>query len=270
MKTFMVAEAGINHEGSLAKAKELAYAAKESNADAVKFQTYQTHLRVNADNQFFNLLKDCELTYDEHAELKEYCDQIGIEYFSTPFDEISLSFEVEVLRNKRIKFASFDVGNTKLLTAANELGKKNPNLKVILSVGMSSVDEILAATNCLKDTWLTLLHCVSSYPTPPEQANLLGINTLRNLTRGVFPIGYSDHTPDIIIPSASVLMGVTTIEKHFTLDKKDSAVDNPVSADPAMFKRMVELVRGYEAAMGSGSLGLKEVEKFFTIFKRVS
>ena len=270
MKTFIVAEAGINHEGNLGKAKKLAYAAKEAGASAVKFQTYKTIDRVQADNQFFDLLKSCELTYEEHKELKEYCDQLNIEYFSPPFDVASLKFEVETLGNRRIKFASFDVGNTLLLNAANELGKKYSNLKVILSVGMSSVNEILVASECIKNTHLTLLHCVSSYPTPSEQANLLGILSLKNLTKGLYPIGYSDHTSDIVIPSASVLMGATTIEKHFTLDKNDTAVDNPVSADPVMFRNMVELIKTYENALGSGTLGLKEIEKFFTIFKRVS
>lgn len=271
MKTFIIAEAGINHEGKLNKAKNMAEAAKESGADAVKFQTYQTALRVNRDNQFFDLLKGCELTYDEHMKLKEHCDNIGIEYFSTPFDKISMEFEVEKLGTRRIKIASFDVGNTKLLEEVNKYGKKHPGqIKSIISVGMSSVDEILKMTNVVKDTDLTILHCVSSYPTPPEESNLLAINTIRNLTSGLYPVGYSDHTPDIIVPSASVLLGATTIEKHFTLDKNDGAVDNPVSADPSMFRKMVKLIRGYEEAMGTGSLGLKEVEKFFTIFKRVS
>lgn len=270
MKTFIIAEAGINHEGKLGKAKDLASAALDSGADAVKFQTYQTRLRVSADNQFFDLLKECELTYSEHAELSEHCKSIGIEYFSTPFDIVSLDFEVETLDTRRVKVASFDVGNMDLLNVINECGKKYDDFKCIMSVGMSSVDEILAATECLKDTQLTLLHCVSAYPTPPDQANLLGINTIRGFTRGLYPVGYSDHTPDIIIPPASVLMGATTIEKHFTLDKGDCAVDNAVSADPIMFRQMVKLIRRYEGALGSGSIGLKEVEKFFTIFKRNS
>jgi len=271
MKTFVIAEVGINHEGSLEKAKELIAAAKDADADAVKLQTYQTHLRVNADNQFFDLLKNCETTYDEQAQMKEYADSIGIEFFSTPFDKESMRFLIEDLGVKKIKFASFDCSNKEFLAEANRFGQIHQDLHVILSVGMSSVAEIMDAIETMKDVpKITLLHCVSSYPTPPEQANLLGIRTIKELVGGVFPIGYSDHTPDIIIPSAAVLMGATTIEKHFTLDKNDNAVDNPVSADPAMFKKMVELIRGYEAAMGSGSLGLKEIEEFFTIFKRVS
>lgn len=270
MKTFVIAEVGINHEGSLSKAKELIVAAKESGADAVKLQTYTTGMRVKADNQFYKLLEDCETTYEEQREMKEYAETLGIEFFSTTFDKVSTKFLIEDLGVMRVKVASFDCSNTDLLRDLNEYGKKFPHLKVILSVGMSSTTEIMTAVECLSDVELTLLHCVSSYPTPPEQANLLGIRTLKELTCGALPVGYSDHTPDIIVPSAAVLLGATTIEKHFTLDKKDSAVDNAVSADPAMFKEMVKLIRGYEAARGTGSLGLKEVEEFFTIFKRVS
>lgn len=270
MKTFVIAEVGINHEGSLEKAKELIAAAKDSGADAVKLQTYQTSLRVSANNQFFDLLKDCETTYEEQREMKEYADSLGIEFFSTTFDKHSTKFLIEDLGVMRIKVASFDCSNTELLNDLNEYGKRFGYLKVILSVGMSSTVEIMTAVECLKDVDLTLLHCVSSYPTPPEQANLLGIRSLKELTCGALPVGYSDHTPDITIPSAAVLLGATTIEKHFTLDKNNSAVDNAVSADPAMFKEMVRLIRGYEAARGDGSLGLKEVEKFFTIFKRTS
>jgi sialic acid synthase SpsE len=269
MKTFIIAEAGINHEGNFEKAKALVDAAKESEADAVKFQTYQTSLRVGKDNQFFGLLKSCELSYDEHLKLKQYADEVGIEYFSTPFDEISLKFLLD-MGVRRIKFASFDVSNKKLLKAANDLATQYLSMEVILSVGMSSVDEIMAAIDILKDVKLVLLHCVSSYPTPPNKANLLEIHSIRNLTGGHYPVGYSDHTPDIIIPSASVLMGAAVVEKHFTLDKTDSAVDNPVSADPSMFKKMVGLIRLYESSLGDGSVGLKEVEKFFTIFKRTS
>lgn len=271
MKTFVIAEAGINHGGSLSKAKELIVAAKEAGADAVKFQTYQTNLRVKSDNQFFDLLKECETTYDEQRQMKDYADSVGIEFFSTPFDKNAAKFLIEDLGIMRIKVASFDCSNKVFLSELNEYGKKHKNLHIILSVGMSSTSEIMSATNCLKDvTKLTLLHCVSSYPTPIDHANLLGIRSLRELTRGAFPVGYSDHNSGIVVPSAAVLLGATTIEKHFTLDKGDSAVDNPVSADPKMFKEMVGLIRGYEKALGSGSLGLKDVEEFATIFKRVS
>ena len=270
MKTFVIAEVGVNHEGSLDKAKKLILAAKESDADAVKLQTYQTNLRVNKDNQFFDLFKKCETTYEEQREMKEYADSLGIEFFSTTFDKHSTKFLIEDLGVMRIKVASFDCSNTELLKDLNEYGKRFSGLKVILSVGMSSTTEIMTAVGCLSDVELTLLHCVSSYPTPPEQSNLLGIRTLKELTCGVLPVGYSDHSPDITIPSAAVLLGATTIEKHFTIDKGDSSIDNPVSADPKMFKEMVRLIREYESARGTGNLGLKEVEEFFTIFKRTS
>jgi sialic acid synthase SpsE len=266
----IVAEVGINHEGSLEKAKKLILAAKESGADMVKLQTYVTEKRVKADNQFFGLLKDCETTYNEQREMKRYADEIGIEWFSTPFDKESLQFLVEDLGVKKVKFASFDCSNKDLLREANDLGKKYNGLEVILATGMSSEDEILDAVDTLKDVKLTLLHCVSSYPTPTEHAYLLGIETLKFLTAYEYDVGYSDHNPDVYVPAAAVLFGAVMIEKHFTLDKNDSSIDNAVSADPAMFKKMVELVRTYEAAIGTGELGLKEVETFFTIFKRVS
>lgn len=271
MKTFVVAEIGINHEGSLEKAKDLISAAKESRADAVKIQTYKTELRVDSDNQFFDLLKQCETSYEEQKEMKQHADQIGIELFSTPFDKHSMRFLIEDLGARKIKFASFDCSNKKLLNEANDFGKQYNDLHVILSVGMSNAKEIIEATNCLKNvSKLTLLHCVSSYPTPTEHANLLGIRSLKELTCGKFEVGYSDHNPDILVAAAAVLMGATTIEKHFTLDKNNNAVDNPVSANPKMFKEMVSLIRTYEKAMGDGALGLKDIEKFFTIFKRTS
>lgn len=272
MQTFVISEVGLNHEGNFQKAKDLIYASKCSNADAVKLQTYQTHLRVNKDNPFFDLLKKCELSYEQHADLKKYADDVGVDLFSTPFDVYSLKFLIDELNIRKIKIASFDVSNTVFLEELNNYGKRIPGLHVILSVGMSNVSEILKALKCLESVpKITVMHCVSSYPTKIENVNLSEIISLKNLFRGSLPVGYSDHTPDIRIPALSVLVGANAIEKHFTLDKKDTAVDNPVSADPKMFKEMVNLIREYELILGDGDIRQKQEEEFaIKMFKRIS
>ena len=267
-KTFIIAEAGINHMGNLAEAKALVEAAKECGCDAVKFQSYQAHLRVDKSNPIFDLLKSCELNYEQQTELKCHADKVGIEFFSTPFDEEALFFLIERLGLRLIKLASFDVTNRKFLNAVNDYAKVLPTLKVILSTGMATAKELYAAKNCLRDTMhLALLHCVSSYPTPETEVNLNAIRTLRGLTK---TIGYSDHTNDILAPTLAVLAGATIVEKHFTLDLNNGAPDNPVSADPKMMKQMVEVIRLHEVMMGDGLIEMKDVEKPTVIFRRHS
>jgi len=271
-KTFIIAEAGINHMGSLGVAKDLAYAAKDSGADAVKFQTYTTEKRVPADSPIYDILKQCELSHAEQAELAEYCKGIDMEFFSTPFDDEALAFLVQDVGVSRIKIASFDVTNRKFLSAINQACRKNPRLEVIMSVGMANKQEISEGLRRLdRVNALSLLHCISSYPTPDYEVNLAGIDAL---SRVIYPyvtrIGYSDHTSGVKIPALSVLAGAKVIEKHFTLDLNNGAVDNPVSADPKMMREMVDQVREYEKILGDGSIGMREVERAATAFRRSS
>lgn len=270
-RTFIIAEAGINHQGDLEQGKALVEAAKESGCDAVKFQTYRTELRVEKTSPIFDILKQCELSYEQQTELKVHADKVGIEFLSTPFDEEALFFLIERLGLRRVKLASFDVTNKKFLQAVNQYAQNVPALKVILSTGMANWKELEAALKCLRNTkHLTVLHCVSSYPTPEDQVNLNVIKTLTHLMHGARSIGYSDHTSDILAPTLAVVAGATTIEKHFTLDLNNGAVDNPVSADPAMMKQMVEVIRLHEEMMGSGLLGMQSIERAATSYRRYS
>lgn len=267
-KTFIVAEAGINHKGDLNLAKSLVEAAKESGCDAVKFQTYRSESRASPGSEIYDILKSCELNFEQQTDLKVHADNVGIEFFSTPFDEEMLFFLIERLGLRRIKLASFDVTNRKILSLVNEYAKNLPSLHVILSTGMANYREINIALKHLTNTSnLTLMHCVSSYPTPEENVNLSAIMTLKGILHER-TVGYSDHTNDILAPALSVIAGAVVVEKHFTLDLDNGAVDNPVSADPVMMKEMVDVIRIHEKMMGDGLLNMQDIEEQALIFRR--
>ena len=248
MKTFLVAEAGINHNGDLQVAKDMVEVAKECGCDAVKFQTYQTDRRVTKDNPDYDILKQCELTYEQQDQIKKHADKIGIEFFSTPFDEDALNFLVN-LGVKKIKVSSFDVTNIAFLDKIGKVAREN-RIDVIMSTGMADYSQIdfallsFPSNHYIYD--VTLLHCVSAYPINDRDANLSAIHTLRtNFIRNhylspVSSIGYSDHSSGIDVAAASVFFGATMIEKHFTLDLNGPCVDNPVSADPKMIKDLIK------------------------------
>lgn len=270
-RTLIIAEAGINHQGDLEQAKALVEAAAESGCDAIKFQTYRTELRVEKSSPIFDILKQCELTFEQQTELKVHADNVGIQFFSTPFDEESLFFLVDRLGLRMLKLASFDVTNKKFLNTVNEYAKSIPALVVIMSTGMANWSEIESAIRCLRDTQkLALLHCVSSYPTPDVQVNLNAIKTLKHLIHQQRVVGYSDHTNDILAPALAVVAGAEIIEKHFTLDLNNGAVDNPVSADPAMMKQMVDVIRLHEQMLGNGLIGMQDIEKGAVPYRRHS
>ena len=207
-KIYIIAEIGINHMGDMNKAKKLIDAASRSGVDAVKFQTYITEKRAPKGNpQIFDILKKCELPFESFKELKEYCDLKDIEFFSTPFDKES----VDLLYNmglRKHKIASFDVPNHDLL---RYIGKHSD--EIIMSTGMSNIPDITKACKILEETNtnISLLHCVSSYPTDLTDANINAIKTLQSL----WPdntIGQSDHTPGIKVPLYSVDCGDKIIE----------------------------------------------------------
>jgi sialic acid synthase SpsE len=270
MKTFIVAEAGINHQGDLEKAKALVESAKECGCNAVKFQTYVAETRADPGTEIYDVLKSCELNYEQQTELKVHADKVGIEFFSTPYDENMLFFLIERLGLRRIKLSSFDVTNRKMLMAVNEYARNLSSFGVILSTGMANYRDIEIATRCMSNVkHLTLMHCVSAYPTPENRVNLSAIKTLKQVMFGR-EIGYSDHTDDILAPALAVIAGATVIEKHFTLDLNNGAADNPVSADPKMMKQMVEVIRVHEGMLGDGLLNLQDIEKPALMYRRHS
>ena len=263
--TFVIAEIGINHGGSLEVAKRLIDSAARTGCDAVKFQTYITEKRVPSGHQsIFNVLKECELPPHAFKDLKQHAVEAGLQFFSTPFDEES----IEILESIGIEFykvASFDVANESLLKALAETGKP-----VMMSIGMADLPDIRRAYEILsagEKRGLGLLHCVSAYPTREEDTHLGVIPRLQES----FPhcvIGYSDHTNDIKIPLYAVAMGAQIIEKHFRINESMSCVDAPVSISENQMKKMVEEIRLLETIQGDKKFGVRGVEKETEIFRR--
>ena len=244
---FIIAEAGINHNGDIETAKKLVKAAKETGADAIKFQSYHTEEFVGVNSKNYQLFKDLELSEDEFAELHELSLKEGIEFISTPLD---LSY-VDVLDRMNVpafKIASGDLTFIPLLQRVAGTGKP-----IILSTGMSTIGEIDRAVRTIREAGndnIILLHCISAYPTPYNEVNLRAIKLLRDVFS--LPSGYSDHTIGIQIPIAAVALGAKVIEKHFTLDKDMEGPDHKLSADPKEFTEMVDGIRIIEAARGDG------------------
>lgn len=262
-KTFIIAEIGINHGGNINKAYKLIDAAKKSGADAVKFQTYITEKRASKKSPIFEILKTCELSFEEFFKINKYCKEKNILFFSTPFDIESCKFLIKDLRSNLLKIASFDSSNLDLIS---EIKKYKTN--VIMSIGLSNIKEIqISARQLSKTNNLALLHCVTSYPNKDSDANISVINNLKKL----FPkniIGYSDHTKGIYVPCLAVAAGAKIIEKHFMINKRDNVVDKSVSIDSQNFKKMVSEIRKIENILGDNKIKVRDVEKKFLIFKR--
>lgn len=263
VKTYIIAEAGVNHDGSLNKAKELVDVAVEAEADAVKFQTFKADRLVTAsaeradyqkkniggkENQY-EMLKKLELSFEDFAEIKKYCDRKGIQFLSTPFDEESVKFLVEDLKMERIKIPSGEVVNLPYLRYATSFQRP-----MILSTGMSDLNEVGRAVEAIREVSpsvsLTLLHCTSNYPCLFAEVNLKAMQTLRN--RFGVPVGYSDHTMGIEVAVAAVALGAVVIEKHFTLSRNLPGPDHRCSLEPDELKQMVISVRNVEKALGDG------------------
>ena len=260
-KTFIIAEAGVNHNGKLELAKKLVDAALEAGADAVKFQTfcadrlvcktapkadYQIENTNNNENQL-EMLRKLQLSEDDFVELKNYCDFKGIIFLSTPFDVESLKFLCS-LGVKMIKIPSGEITNFPLLKEAGESG-----LSIILSTGMCRLEEVKEAVFVLSKygaSNITVLQCNTEYPTPYEDANLNAMLTIGRETECEY--GYSDHTLGNDVALAAVAMGAKIIEKHFTLDKCMEGPDHRASIEPDELKALVASVRNIEKAMGEG------------------
>jgi len=261
-KTFIIAEAGINHNGSKDLALKMVDEVKAAGADAIKFQTYVTEKRAPADSPVFKILKKCELSTDDQREIKEYANKQGLMFFSTPFDEESVNF-LKSIGVPLIKVASFDIVNKKLLAEVAKTG-----IPVIFSRGMANKNEIDEAIKILSanNVDFAILHCVSAYPAPIESVNLRIINSLKKAYDCV--IGYSDHTLDIDASLYAVAMGAKIIEKHFTLDRKMEGPDHVMSVDPESLKKMCEKIRQLETMLGESEIVMSPAEKDIIIYRR--
>jgi len=262
-KVFIIAEAGINHNGSIELAKKLIDVASEAGVDAVKFQTFKAEKLVSKnakkaayqqenmqsdDNNQFTMLKKLELDVDTHHELIAYCKSKNIMFLSTPFDHDSIDMLNE-LGLEIFKIPSGEITNLPYLRHIGSLGEK-----VILSTGMANIGEIENALDILitsgtKKDNITVLHANTMYPTPMEDVNLRAMQTIGNTFN--IPFGYSDHTLGIEVDIAAVAIGATVIEKHFTLDKTMEGPDHKASLEPHELKAMVNAIRNIELALGS-------------------
>ena len=281
----IIAEAGVNHDGNPATARELADAARDAGADIVKFQTfraenviaagtpkaaYQQQTTGSSEDQLA-MVRRLELPFEEHRKLRDYCATIGIEYLSTPFDAESADFLLDELKLERIKIPSGEITNAPLLF---HVAKRK--VEMIVSTGMATLGEIEEALsviacaflglepgreNFTKALWsdkawkllekkVILLHCVTEYPAPEEEVHLPLIGLLRECFK--LPVGYSDHTLGTAVSMAAVALGANTIEKHFTLDRTRSGPDHRASLEPAELKLLVDGIRQVEKAMEQG------------------
>jgi sialic acid synthase SpsE len=238
-KTFIIAEAGLNHMGYLSQAFALADAAWRVGADAVKFQTLIVDKVLRKSDPDYELIKKINLDFKDTTILKHYCDELGIEFMSTPGDVESLDF-LEDLDVKRIKIGSDDLTNEPLNSKA-----RATQIPLLVSTGMATMDEIENILRWKSNT--TLMHCVSLYPAPLESLNLLAIRTMQS--KG-YNVGYSDHSIGVLAPVIAVAVGATVIEKHFRVS--DDCIDRVVSANTAQFTQMVSSIRSLEWMLGDG------------------
>jgi len=257
-KTFIIAEAGVNHNGSVDLAKKLIDVAVDSECDAVKFQTFKAESLVSkhakkakyqekttgVEESHFQMIKNLELSYNDFIELKKYCDYKKIMFLSTPFDIDSVDF-LASLKMQIFKIPSGEITNLPYLRKINSL-----KTKVILSTGMSNLEEIISAVDILKDSQVSILHANTEYPTPFEDVNLSAMKTIADKLGK--DVGYSDHSLGIEVPIAAVAMGAAIIEKHFTLDKNMSGPDHLASLNPQELRQMVISIRNIEKAIGNG------------------
>lgn len=257
---FIIAEAGVNHNGDINLAKKLIDVAVQAGADAVKFQTFKTErlirketakaeyqlLRTNPKETQYHMLKKLELTYNQHKILFRYCKTKKIMFLSTPYDNESLEL-LEEFDLSAYKIASTDITNLPFLKEVAL--KKKP---IILSTGMSYLYEVKAAVNAImgiqKET--ILLHCTSNYPASFEGANLLAMRTLKDIFKTI--VGYSDHTPRIGIAPLAVAMGASVIEKHFTIDRNLPGPDHYASLDKEELPVFIKIIKQVEKALGTG------------------
>lgn len=260
-KVFIIAEAGVNHNGSLDLAYQLIDVAKDAGADAVKFQTFKAENVVSkladkaeyqkkttsSDKSQLEMIKKLEISFDDFVKLKKYCDKKEIMFLSTPFDHQSIDFLYDLVNIYKIP--SGEIINYHYL---KHIAAKNK--PIIMSTGMANLGEVEEAINTIREVNLkaeiSLLHCTTNYPTPYKEVNLKAMQTLATAFK--LPVGYSDHTLGIEVPVAAVAMGAKIIEKHFTLDKNLPGPDHKASLEPSELKEMIKAIRNIEMALGDG------------------
>jgi len=269
MSCYIIAEAGVNHNGSDELALQLVEAAAKSGADAVKFQTFKTEnlvsqeaktaeyqkLQTGEDSQF-NMLKKLEISEELHIKLIAKCEQLNIEFLSTPFDTELTKYLLD-LGMKRIKIPSGELTNIPFIEKLADF-----DVPMIMSTGMSSLEEVKDAVDSIRrvrqgqnfdrpiSEVLTVLHCTSNYPAKYEDINLNAMQAMAD--EFSIPVGYSDHTEGIFVSVSAVSMGAAIVEKHFTLDKDMPGPDHQASLDPEELKEMVDQIRSIERCLGDG------------------
>lgn len=257
---FIIAEAGVNHNGSLKTAKKMVDAAQNAGADAIKFQTFNAEklVSINApqakyqkknspEKDQYTMLKKLELSYSEFRELSGYCRKKGMIFLSTPFDDESAEF-LSSIGMAAFKISSGDLTNLPFIKKISGLGKP-----VILSTGMATLSEVRKAVRVVSSAGnnkLVLLHCTSNYPVRYDEVNLTAMLTLKR--EFGFPSGYSDHTEGIEVSVAAVALGACMIEKHFTLNRKMEGPDHKASIELGELRDLVSSIRNVERAIGSG------------------
>lgn len=268
--TYIIAEAGVNHNGSFALAKEMVDAAAEAGADCVKFQTFVPENLVskyaekaeyqkrttNAEENQLDMLKKLTLTREEYLELALYAKELGIDFCSTAFDEDSIRL-VHELNCKFWKIPSGEITNVPLLIQIAKYSEP-----IIMSTGMSDLGEIQAAVSIIRQyskAELTLLHCNTEYPTPYIDVNLSAMRQIAD--RFGCETGYSDHTIGIEIPIAAAALGAKVIEKHFTLNRGMEGPDQKASLEPTELRQMVKAIRNVEMALGNGQKTVQKSEQ---------
>lgn len=262
MTTKIIAEAGVNHNGSIELAKQMIEEAARAGANYIKFQTfkpeklvskyaqkadYQKKTTGNNESQL-QMLEKLALSYDDFVELKKYCEQMGIGFLSTPFDEDSIRF-LDSLDMDFWKIPSGEITNYPYLVQIAQTGRD-----IVLSTGMCEMDEIADAMKVLEESGagnISLLHCNTEYPTPYEDVNLLAMKQMRTAFKK--QVGYSDHTVGIEVPIAAVALGAEIIEKHFTLDKNMEGPDHKASLEPLELSQMICSIRHIEKSLGDGN-----------------
>jgi N,N'-diacetyllegionaminate synthase len=262
-KVYIIAEAGVNHNGSLDCAKEMVRVAAETGVDAVKFQTFRAETLVtkaarkaeyqanatSAEQSQFEMLKKLELSIADFQELKACCQSYGVKFLSTPFDLSTIQLLVD-LGVQQWKLPSGEMTNLPYLRKVGRLGQD-----VILSTGMCELVEVKAAVAVLESAGtklsnITVLHCNTEYPTPMCDVNLRAMRTLRTALPDIRGVGYSDHTMGIEVSIAAVALGASVIEKHFTLDRTQAGPDHSASLEPSELRQMVRSIRNIESALG--------------------
>lgn len=281
MHTYIIAEGGVNHNGSIELALKLCDAAKAAGADAIKFQTWKTekivtrqaalatyqekNIKSESDSQY-EMLKKLELSYSQFEEIQQYCNRIGIQFISTPDEEDSLDF----LCSLNVPFLKIGSGEVTNIPYLRKIASKH--MDVILSTGMSYLSDVDTAYRILIDGGsksVSLLHCTTNYPCPMNEVNLQAMQTLKQAFK--CRVGYSDHTIGTEVSIAAVAMGAEIIEKHFTLDKTMEGPDHKASADPEELTSLVKSIRNIEQALGNGIKQPNKSEKEIStvVLKRI-